>query len=223
MRIFTARALLLDLDGVLVDSTASITRSWAAWASRHGLDPAATFKLGHGVRTIDHIRVVAPYLDRGAEAAALEALEVEAASTDRAFAGAAGLVERLMGTPWAVVTSSSRNLAVVRLRGAGLPIPDVLVSGDDVSASKPDPEGYLQAARLLSVAPTEAIVIEDAPAGIAAARSAGAQVVAVASTHGKGELATADAVAESLEELEVTHTGAELCLFVRPDPSAGSS
>jgi sugar-phosphatase len=221
MTVLEGRALLLDLDGVLVDSTGSISRSWTRWATGHELDPVATLKLGHGIRTLDHIRLVAPHLDWEAEAAALEALEIEAATNDRAYAGAAELIEQVMGGPWAIVTSCTRPLALARLQSAGLPIPATLVCGDDVSASKPDPEGYLLGARLLGAAPSETIVVEDAPAGIAAARAAGTLVLAVASTHAASELADADAVADGLDEITITRPAGYLRVYVEHSLTAG--
>ena len=141
------------------------------------------------------MRTVAPWLDAEAEAARVEGWQVETAGRTRAIDGAAELLEAWPHERLAIVTSGSRELARARLAGAGLPAPAVLVSADDVRAGKPDPEGYRRAAALLGVPPERCLAVEDAPAGIAAARAAGARTVALASTHAPAELAGADLVA----------------------------
>jgi mannitol-1-/sugar-/sorbitol-6-phosphatase len=110
----------------------------------------------------------------------------------------------------AVVTSGSRPLAIARLQGAGFPRPHVLVTADDVSAGKPDPEGYLQAAHRLGTAPAKTLVVEDAPAGIAAGKAAGTAVLAVTTTHPPEALAAADAVIDSLESVSIITTRVDL-------------
>ena len=81
-----------------------------------------------------------------------------------------------------------------RLEAAGLTPPEVMITADDVTRGKPDPEGYAMAARRLGVDPQRCLVIEDAPAGIAAGLAAGAQVLAVTTTHERDELTCAHAV-----------------------------
>ena len=102
------------------------------------------------------------------------------------------------------MTSGHRDLAEARLRAAGIPVPDVLVTADDVERGKPDPEGYLAAARQLGVLPADAVVLEDAAAGIAAARSAG--VSAVVAVGARDDL-DADARVADLRELRWTGDG----------------
>jgi mannitol-1-/sugar-/sorbitol-6-phosphatase len=176
-------AVLFDLDGVLVDSSAEVERAWRQWASERDLDPDEVLQSSHGRRSADHIRLVAPHLEWNAEAALLERSEVETANTVRALPGAVVLYQSVPSARRAVVTSGSRPLAIARLQGAGFPRPHVLVTADDVSAGKPDPEGYLQAAHRLGTAPAKTLVIEDAPAGIAAGKAAGTAVLAVTTTH----------------------------------------
>ncbi len=126
---------------------------------------------------------------------------MEAAGATRAIAGAAELMAAWTPGRLAVVTSCGRALAEARLAGAGLPRPAVLVTADDVRRGKPDPEGYRRAAALLGLEPARCVAVEDAPAGIAAARAAGARTVGVATTHPADELAEADLVVASLAEL----------------------
>jgi mannitol-1-/sugar-/sorbitol-6-phosphatase len=150
--------------------------------------------MGQGLRTADHIRLVAPHLDADREADRFELMEVEDATETRAFPGALDLVAALPLDRWAVVTSSIPPLAKARLRAAGLPVPQVLVAAHDVAAGKPDPEGYLRASELLAVPSQATIVIEDSPAGVEAGRRAGARVIAVPTTHEIEQLGHADLV-----------------------------
>ena len=173
------RAVLSDLDGVLVDSGAQIEATWRAFSARHGLDPDHVLEESHGRRTVDLIRRVAPQLDAEVEAAELEQEEAASADSVRPLPGARELVESVPADRFAIVTSGTRAVAVARLRAAGIPIPDVLVTAEQVDQGKPDPAGYLRAAELLGVDPADALVLEDAPAGVAAGLAAGMTVVAV--------------------------------------------
>lgn len=196
------QAILFDLDGVLVDSTASIEEAWRSWAARHGLDPSAVLRVAHGRRGLDTVRLVAPHLDAAREVAEQNARE--ARTIDVAVApGARALIEQLPPSCWAVVTSGVRAVAEHRLRTVGLPIPPVMVCADDVVHGKPDPEGFLAAAARLGVPPSACVVIEDAPAGLDAARAAGMRAVAVASTYPPDALRMANIVVHSLEAVTV--------------------
>ena len=203
------RALLFDLDGVLADSTASVEAHWRAWALRHRIDADALIAVVHGRRAIDTIRAVAPALDADAELAALVAAEADDTSGVTAAPGARALLPRLPSESWAVVTSGVRRVAIARLRASGLPDPPLLVAADEIARGKPDPEGYLTAAARLGVAPADSVVLEDAPAGVAAARAAGMLCVAVATTHAAAELAGAHVVVASLAALRVEIAGTD--------------
>lgn len=200
-------ALLCDLDGTLVDSREEVDDAWRAFAARHGLAVADVLAATFAGPSREVVAMVAPGLDADAEAALVEGWQVEAASRTRAIDGAAELLAAWAPGRLAIVTSCGRALARGRLAGAGLPEPAVLVSADDVTRGKPDPEGYLRAAALLGVAPARCLAIEDAPAGLAAARAAGARTVAVATTHDPAELADADLVVASLAELSLAPAG----------------
>ena len=200
---FQCRAVIFDLDGVLIDSSAVIRRQWRRWIAAHGLDPDPTTDVMHGQRLVEIVRQVAPHLDAEAEAARVAAWE--AADTDglRQIEGAAGLARTLPRDAWAVVTSGNRPTALTRLRFAGLPVPDVLVTADDVPRGKPHPEPYLLAAQGLGIPPADCVVIEDAPAGVQAARAAGMRVVAVATSHAPEVLGEADAIAARLLDIQI--------------------
>jgi mannitol-1-/sugar-/sorbitol-6-phosphatase len=155
----------------------------------------------HGVRSVEVVRALRPELDAPAEAEQLERRQAEDVRGLRAIRGAVAALGALKGDRVAVVTSATRPLASARLAAVGIEPPAVVVFADDVARGKPDPEGYLTAARRLGVEPTEALVVEDAPPGIEAGRAAGMATVAVPSTHAPDELAAADVVLSSLEEL----------------------
>lgn len=175
------RALLFDLDGVLVDSLPVVARVLRAWAATRGLDPDLLIKTSQGRRTSEMLRSVAPWLDIPHEVAILDDMEERETENMHAMPGAKELLERLAPGQWAIVTSGNRRLSTSRLKNAGLPIPQVFVTGDQVERGKPDPQCYLLAASLLGVAPADALVLEDAPIGIAAANAAGIRAVGVAS------------------------------------------
>jgi len=207
MPTFSCSAILFDLDGVLVDSTRAVDREWREWAARKGVDGDAVMAIAHGVRTIEVIRRVAPHLDAETEAAAIENHEAHDQRGVVVMPGAPELVKSIPDGRWGVVTSGSRLLAQSRLRHCGLPVPDVLVTSDDVTNGKPDPEPYLKGAEQLGFAPTECLVIEDAPAGIESARVGGMKVVGLASTYRTAVLAGADAVVEKLAGIRITRNG----------------
>jgi len=194
-------ALLFDLDGVLVDSTAHVERHWSAWARRRGIDPELVLGLVHGRRAVDTVKSVAPWLDAEVEVAALVEAEVDDTAGVSAMPGAAALLARIPLARWAIVTSAGRRLAGARLIAAGLPLPPVLVAAEDVARGKPDPQGYLAAAARLGMSSTECAVVEDSPAGAAAARAAGMRLVAVTTTHDQEALQPADLVITGLERL----------------------
>lgn len=198
-----ADALLFDLDGVLVDSTANVERHWRDWATSNGLDAARILSVVHGRRAIDSIREQAPHLDAERELATL--VEAEMRDTDGilVFDGAAALLASIPRGRWAIVTSGTHGVASARLQAAGLPVPEVLITADRVARGKPDPEGYLAGASALGVAPGRCIVVEDAPVGVEAARRGGMKCIAIASTHRAAELSGATVVVRTLLELAV--------------------
>jgi mannitol-1-/sugar-/sorbitol-6-phosphatase len=204
---FGCEAVLFDLDGVLVDSTASIERTWRIWAERHGLDAAKIVEFAHGRRSEETLRSFASHLDADSEARELEMIELEDAANVLKVEGASDLLTAFPPESWAIVTSGTRAIATARMRHTGLPIPRVVVSAEDVENGKPDPECYMKAAERLGISPENCVVVEDAPPGIRAARSAGMAVVAVATTHPASELSDANAVAKALSNISLGENG----------------
>jgi mannitol-1-/sugar-/sorbitol-6-phosphatase len=194
-------AVLFDLDGVLVESRDATERVWLEWAARNGIEEAELRAAMHGVRSIEVVRALRPELDDAVEAAAIEEAQARDVTGLRAIPGAADALRALREDRVAVVTSATRPLAAARLAAVGIEPPAVIVHAEDVTNGKPDPEGYLTAARRLGADPGEALVVEDSPPGIEAGRAAGAATVAVASTHDRAALIAADVVIDTLEEL----------------------
>ncbi|MEU3828807.1 HAD-IA family hydrolase [Streptomyces sp. SID486] len=180
--VLTARALLLDMDGTLVDSDAVVERIWRRWAGRNGLDGDEVMKVVHGRQGHASMAVLLP--GRPVEqnlADNARMLAEETADTDGVIEvpGAGAFLAALAELPHALVTSADLALATARMHAAGLPLPAVRVTAESVGASKPDPEGFLKGAAELGVDPADCVVFEDSGAGIAAGRAAGMRVVGV--------------------------------------------
>jgi len=180
--VLTARALLLDMDGTLVNSDVVVERIWRRWADQHGLDGDEVMKVVHGRQGYASMAVLLP--DRPVEqnyADNARMLAEETADLDGVVAipGAVEFLASLRGLPHALVTSADVALSTARMAAAGLALPDVRVTAESVGASKPDPEGFLKGAAELGVDPADCLVFEDSGAGISAGRSAGMRVVGV--------------------------------------------
>jgi mannitol-1-/sugar-/sorbitol-6-phosphatase len=175
--------LLFDLDGVLADSTPAVARVWTIFANKYGFDPEETVRRAHGRPSMATIQELLPNANHKAESAVLERMEIEDIEDVVALPGAAELLHALPADRWAVVTSCTRALALVRLRAAGLPIPAQMVTSNDIVNGKPSPEPYLKGAQLLGLAAADCVVVEDAPAGIRSGKAAGARVIALQTTE----------------------------------------
>ncbi len=141
-----ARGLLFDNDGVLVDSEPSVVRSWSRWALDHDLDPAEVMAAVPGRRAADTVAVFVKPAQVDESVAVITRYELEDVGGTTAVPGVLELVPQLADGVWAVVTSGVRELASARLVAAGVPLPEVLVTAEDVTAGKPHPEPYLTGA-----------------------------------------------------------------------------
>ncbi|WP_163511761.1 HAD-IA family hydrolase [Fodinicola acaciae] len=173
-------AVLFDMDGTLVDSDAAVENAWRRWAALHRLPAEQVLRVAHGRWASVTIRELLPELDEetvAAQARELNGWEADEVASTTAAPGAHELLAAL-DIPWAIVTGADNGLAAARLQAAGI-APKLLVTADDVRAGKPDPEGFLLAARRLGVDPRKCLVVEDALPGIEAGRRAGATVAAL--------------------------------------------
>jgi sugar-phosphatase len=179
-----ARAALLDMDGTLVDSTAVVERLWLAWAEPHGIEPETVLSVVHGRQGHQSMAILLPERDHEINLRENEVmLATEADDVDGVIRipGADALLEALRELPHAIVTSANVALMTARMSEAGLTIPALAVTAENVTASKPDPEGFLHAAELLGLDPSDCVVFEDSGAGIQAGLAAGMRVVGVGS------------------------------------------
>lgn len=176
-------AFLFDMDGTLISSTAVTERIYTKWAIANGVDVGPLIEMMHGVRTVDVIRKLGRAdLDPVHEAEIIGKAEREELDGVLAIPGARDFLAALPPDRWALVTSADRELMLIRMKAAGIPLPAVIVTAEDVTEGKPDPQGYALAARRLGVDPSECLVFEDAPAGILAGERAGADVAVVTFT-----------------------------------------
>ncbi len=201
-----ARAILFDIDGTLVDSTPVVERSWRTWAQEYDADAEAVMRVCHGRRTEDTVAEFVTPQQLAAAVARLQGLELGDFDGVHALPGAQQLLDVLPRQRWAAVTSGERALMTARLAAAQLPIPEIMICAEDVAAGKPSPEGYLQAAAALGFEAGQCVVVEDAPAGIAAGQAAGAQVLAVTTTHTAHQVASADVIVADLSCVRVRST-----------------
>ncbi len=203
MSSYVCDAVIFDLDGVLIDSDPIYERHWQRWADQHDVSFERIVAIHHGRPAVVTMRAVAPHLDAEQEAKAFNAVLAQDMDMTGllAYDGAEALLHSLPSDRWAIATSAPRSIAASRLRHVGLPVPSVLVTVDDVEHGKPAPDPYLLAARGLGKDAPRCLVLEDAPAGIAAARAAGAYVIGVAATNPPDALQAADAVVARLTEV----------------------
>jgi len=198
-------ALLFDMDGVLIDSTPAVARVWHKWALEHGFNPTEVVSQAHGRPSLTTVREYLPGADHEAENREVERREIEDLEGVVPLPGAVDLLASLPEDRWTIVTSCTRRLAEVRLRAAGLPIPRSMITSNDVTNGKPDPEPYAKAAAILGFPPADCIVVEDAPAGVRAGKAAGAKVIALTTTVQPSDLfqAGADWMVENCAGLRV--------------------
>lgn len=181
------------MDGVLVSSIGSVERSWRLWAKHYGLPNADKLEIPHGMRAVDVMTQVKADIDKVEGLKLIEDLELEDTADLQVLEGVRRLLDGLPAHHWAIVTSATRRLLLGRLKAAGLPVPDRIISGDEVKRGKPHPEPYRHGAELLSVQPQDCLVFEDAPSGVRAGVAAGCRVLGVLGTHSAEELREAGA------------------------------
>ena len=208
------QAILFDLDGVLIDSTRAVARVWHRWAVEHGFDPDEVVARAHGRPSLTTVREYLPHADHAAENREVERREMEDLEGVVLLPGSLRLLTELPPDRWTIVTSCTRPLAETRLRAAGLPVPERMITSNDIKNGKPHPEPYLKGASVLGFSATDCVVIEDVPAGIRAGKAAGATVIAFRTTVKDPELkaAGADWVLDNCSEISVAGKSPDLTL-----------
>lgn len=175
-------ALLFDMDGVLVNSTPAVARVWSRWAIERGFNPEDVVARAHGRPSLSTVKEFLPDADHEAENREVERREIEDLEGVVPLPGALDLLSSLPDDRWTIVTSCTRALAEVRIRAAGLPLPKKLVTANDITNGKPNPDPYLKGASKLGFSPSDCVVLEDVPAGVRSGKAAGARVIAFTTT-----------------------------------------
>ena len=186
-------ALLFDLDGVLINSTPAVARVWRRWAIERGFNPEEVVSRAHGRPSLTTVREYLPNANHELENREVERREIEDLEGVVPLPGALELLQSLPGNRWTIVTSCTRPLAEVRIKAAGLPLPRSLITSNDITHGKPNPEPFLKGASILGFPAQECIVLEDVPAGVRAGKAAGARVIAFTTTVREVALAEAGA------------------------------
>lgn len=193
----SCKGLLVDMDGVLVDSTPAVARVWTRWAHKHNMDPEYVVEFAHGRMSFASIQELLPHAEPAvhvAESEWMERGEIEDTADVVALAGARELLAAVPAERLTVVTSATRQLAEVRLRVAGLwEHVAQLVTASDIQRGKPNPQPYLKGAAAIHLAPQDCVVIEDAASGTRAGKAAGCRVLAVRTTSEDAALLAAGA------------------------------
>ena len=213
------KAVLFDLDGVLIDSTRAVARVWHRWAVEHGCDPEEVIARAHGRPSLATVREYLSDADHVAENREVERREMEDIEGVVLLPGSARLLSELPPDRWTIVTSCTRPLAETRLRAAGLPIPERMVTSNDIKNGKPHPEPYLKGASVLGYSAGDCVVVEDVPAGIRAGKASGATVIAFRTTLRDPELlaAGADWLLNNCSDISVAKKSPDLTLALVSD------
>jgi len=209
----TTQGLLFDMDGVLISSIGSVSRSWRKWAALYGVPDAENYEVPHGMRAIEIVKSLRPDIDAEEGLKVIEDIEVDDMDDLQVLPGVRSLLEGLPIDRWAIVTSATKRLTLARLKYAGLPVPERLITADMVERGKPDPEPYRRGAALLGLRSEDCIVIEDAPSGVGAGKAAGSRVLGVLGTHTLEELQEADWIVSSLAGVEARSVNGSLELW----------
>jgi HAD superfamily hydrolase (TIGR01509 family) len=204
----TTEAVLWDLDGVLVDSTQYHYEAFRQLVGEFGRDLAEAefaplFGLPNNTILTRLLGELPPHRVQALAARKEHLFRQRIGGRVRALPGAEGLVRRLSTSRihQAIVSSAPQANVQLVLRSLGFEEAfSVIVGEEDVVRGKPDPEGFLTAAARLEVQPARCVVLEDAPAGLTAAKAAGMRCVGVATTRAAEKLAHADVVVKVLDD-----------------------
>ncbi len=210
------KGVLFDMDGILISSLGSVERSWTRWAHMRGIDPAYAISVAHGRRAIETVAELRPDLDSVAELKVIEDFEVEDNEGLTVLPGVLNLLAALPKGAWTVVTSATERLARVRLAVGGIPVPDRIVTADQVKLGKPNPAPFLAGAALLGIQPGQCVVFEDSSSGAKAGRAAGCTVVATTFSHTVESLEAAHYLVSDLTDVRVEPQTDGLAIHLTP-------
>jgi sugar-phosphatase len=214
------KGVLFDMDGILISSIGSVERSWTRWAEMRGVDPEFARKMAHGRRAIETAALLRPDLDSHDELKLIEDIELADGEGLAVLPGVLDLLSALPHDRWTVVTSATERLASQRLAQAGIPLPERLITADDVEQGKPDPAPYLAGAALLCIPAEDCVVFEDAESGTLAGRAAGCTVIATTFSHEAESLAAAHYVIQDVTGVQVRNLPGEQGIVLTFSPLA---
>jgi sugar-phosphatase len=197
------KGVLFDMDGILISSLGSVERSWHAWAVARGVDPALAIHTAHGSRAIETVGKLRPDLDDQAELKFIGDLEAADVEGIAVLPGVPKLLAALPAERWTVVTSATERLARIRMAAGGLAVPERIVTADQVSHGKPNPEPYLKGAEILGFDAADCVVFEDSPSGTKAGSAAGCTVIGTLFSHPIEELGAAQFLVTDLTAIQV--------------------
>jgi len=199
--VFECDAIIFDLDGTLVDSAKCIEKMWKIWANENNIDYQKINSVAAGRTTLETMKMVAP--DLATKGMADDFAERESKETEglKQIDGAKEILESIPKELWAIVTSGSKLLATSRIVNSGLPFPETLVTSDDITNGKPNPEPFLKAAHRLGVIPEKCVIFEDSVSGINAAVAAGAKVIGINTK----KLREIDAVVKNFIDVNISY------------------
>jgi sugar-phosphatase len=210
------QGILFDMDGILISSLGSVERSWTAWARMRGIEPERALSVAHGRRAIETVSFLRPDLDSEAELKVIEDLEVADNEGLHVLPGVLDLLATLPAARWTVVTSATERLARVRMAAGGLPVPARMVTANQVTRGKPNPEPFLAGAALLGFKPETCVVFEDSSSGARAGRAAGCTVIATTFSHPVESLAAAHYLVRDLTDVHAEADAEGITLRVQP-------
>lgn len=210
------QGVLFDMDGILISSIGSVERSWTKWALMRGIEPARAIEVAHGRRAIETVSILRPDLNSVDELKVIEDIEVNDGKDIEILPGVKGLLAALPAERWTVVTSATERLARARLAQAGLPVPERMITADQVERGKPEPDPFLAGARLLGFAAEDCVVFEDSASGVQAGHAAGCTVIATTFSHEAASLAVADYLIADFTVLETVTSSDRIELRFQP-------
>jgi mannitol-1-/sugar-/sorbitol-6-phosphatase len=201
--IIECKAIIFDLDGTLVDSIECVEKTWNTWCKKYNISLDKFSPAMHGITSYQTIKTIAPDLDTDKVVVEFDEIELKQTEGLKLIPKADKILNELPPEKWAIATSGSKKLATTRLSYIGLPIPKIMITADDITNSKPNPEPYLLAAKHLGIPADDCVVFEDSLAGIESGKAAGAKVIGLTALFKKDKLSKTDAVINDFSDIKI--------------------